>query len=175
MKYIKFLFVIMLGLLFIPFGVFAEENTDDNKKINIYFFHGNGCPHCEEAKKFFDNIDEDYKKYYNLIDYEVWYNEENAELMQKVADNLGQEVTGVPYLIIGKKTWSGYSTDYDEEIKQTIKEEYEKAVDSRYDVMDYVTSEKNDDSVGSDIFALILILLAVGGIVGGIIYARKKV
>ena len=65
------------------------------------------------------------------------------------------------------------STD-DEEIKQAIKDEYETALDSRYDVMDYVTNEEKDDSVGSDIFALILILIAVGGIVGGIMYARKK-
>lgn len=174
MKYIKFLFVIMVGLLFIPLGVFAEDNADDNKKINIYFFHGNGCPHCEEAQEFFDSIEDEYSQYYNFIDYEVWYDEDNAELMQKIADSLGQEVTGVPYLIIGKKTWSGYSTDYDEEIKQAIKDEYETALDSRYDVMDYVTNEEKDDSVGSDIFALILILIAVGGIVGGIMYARKK-
>jgi len=174
MKYIKFLFVIMIGLLFIPLGVFAEDNSDSNKKINIYFFHGNGCPHCEEAQEFFDSIEDEYGKYYNFVDYEVWYNEDNAELMQKVADTLDQEVSGVPYLIIGNKTWSGYSTDYDEEIKQAIKDEYEKDLDNRYDVMDYVNGEEKDDSVGNDIFALILILIAVGGIVGGIMYTRRK-
>ena len=32
----------------------TEENIKfDNKKINVYFFYGDGCPHCEELINFF--------------------------------------------------------------------------------------------------------------------------
>ena len=41
--------------------------------------------------------------------------------MEKVAEKLGDEVSGVPYIVIGKKSWSGYASDYDEEIMNTIK------------------------------------------------------
>ena len=174
MKKFAFIFTIIVGLLFIPFSVFAEDTDSSNDKINIYFFRGEGCSHCQEAEEFFDSIKDEYSKYYNLVDYEVWYNQDNQELMNNVADFLGQDVRGVPYIIIGKKTWKGYSSDYDEEIKQAIKDEYDKDDDSRYDIMDYLQNGKEVKSNSNDVLALILILLIVGGITGGIIYARKK-
>ena len=74
--------VLFLILLMIPFVAKAES-----KKINVYIFRGEGCPHCEEALEFFDSLekDEEYSKYYNLVKYEVWNNKDNAKLMEEVA------------------------------------------------------------------------------------------
>ena len=38
-------------------NIVQEEN-----KINIYFFWGNGCPHCEEEMEFFESIEKEYGK-----------------------------------------------------------------------------------------------------------------
>lgn len=113
--------VLFLILLMIPFVAKAES-----KKINVYIFRGEGCPHCEEALEFFDSLekDEEYSKYYNLVKYEVWNNKDNAKLMEEVAKAYDEEASGVPYIIIGEKTYSGYSSASDDEIKEAIKAAY---------------------------------------------------
>lgn len=179
MKHIKYLLVIMLCALMLPIGVFAvdESNartTTDDNKVNIYFFRGEGCSHCAEAEEFFDGIKEEYGDKYNLVDYEVWYNEDNSTLMQQVADFLGQDVSGVPYIIIGKKTWNGYSADYSEEIKKEIDSQYNTDKADRYDIMDHLTSDEKADTTGSDVLALIIIVIVVAGVVLGIFALRKK-
>ena len=181
MKKFKILFLLMISLLFIPFGVFAEDNSSDSastddKKVNIYFFRGEGCSHCAEAEEFFESIKDEYGQYYNMVDYETWYNEDNASLMEKVAEARGEEAEGVPYIIIGDQSWNGYSTDYDDAIKDKIKEVYEQDPADRYDIMNYLDSDtsKNEKSYSSDIVALILIILVSGGVISGIWFARKK-
>lgn len=168
MKKIKYLFIIFTFLFLFPFGVGAKE------KINIYFFRGNGCPHCEEAENFFNSIEGEYGKYYNLVDYETWYDTDNAELMKNVASKLGEEASGVPYIIIGKKTWNGYASSYNDDITSAIKKEYNKSSKDRYDVIEEINGKNKNSNPSSDIVAILIIVLIVGGIVYGIIVARKK-
>lgn len=195
MKKFKFILIILLALFILPFGVFAEEGEEvteeaateevaaeeateeTDNRVKLYFFRGEGCPHCADAEEFFNSIQEEYGQYFKIIDYETWYNEENAELLQKVGEVRDEEIGGVPYILIGNKSWSGYATDYDEEIKATIKSEYEKNPSDRYDIMEYVNGKKTDekeDNQASDVLALIAILVVVGGIVAGVVVARKK-
>ena len=51
MKKIKLLLVVLFAILVLPFNVFADENADSEnkevKEVNVYLFHGDGCPHCE--------------------------------------------------------------------------------------------------------------------------------
>lgn len=118
-----FSLLILTALLFVPFMVHAEET----KKINVYLFRGEGCPHCAEAEEFFDSLskDEEYSKYYKLVSYEVWYDEDNANLMNETAKKLNTEANGVPFIVIGEKYFSGYASSMDDEIKTAIKEAYE--------------------------------------------------
>lgn len=102
-----------------------EEPIDENREpINIYLFWGDGCHVCENLKKYFSDIEEEYGKYYNLIEYEVWFNEENKELMMKVGEELNQTYYAVPYLVIGDEIIVGYSVDKDVEIINTIINNY---------------------------------------------------
>ncbi len=166
MKKMKHLLLMIITCLFLlPFGTVAKE------KINIYFFKGDGCPHCEEAEEFFNSIKDEYGKYYNLVDYETWYDKENADLMKKVAAKLGEEASGVPYIIIGKKTWNGYASSYNDDITSTIKKEFNKKSNDRYDVM---KEPNKKDNISSDIVAVLIIVLVTSGIVYGIVTARKK-
>lgn len=168
MKKIKYLLLIMITFLFIiPLGVNAKE------KINVYLFRGEGCPHCQEAEEFFDSIKAEYGKYYKLVDYETWYDTNNADLMKKVAEKLDEEVSGVPYIIIGKKTWNGYADTYNDEITSAIKNEYNSS--NRYDVIEDLNGKnEKKDGIGTDIIALLILILVAGGITFGIIVARKK-
>ena len=135
MKKIKFLLVLLLAFM-IPFAVFAEgeeaeaseevtsaEVTDSgksSKEVNLYFFRGEGCSHCAEAEAWFESIEKEYGDYFTIKDYETWYNQDNAEYMQKVAESRGDEAGGVPYIIIGDYTWVGFTEEYEDEMIQAI-------------------------------------------------------
>ena len=95
------------------------DKTIDGKAI-IYFFRGEGCPHCVEAEAWFQSIEDEYGSYFKVIDYETWYNQENAELMKKVAKARGEEANGVPYIIIGDKSWMGFTQSYTDEMLKEI-------------------------------------------------------
>ena len=185
MKKFKNLIVLLLAILVIPMAVFAEGEEGDpalidtqSKEVNVYFFRGEGCPHCQDAETWFQSIEEEYGSYFQIVDYETWYNEENAELMQKVAKARNESAEGVPYIIVGNKSWSGFAEDYEEELLSEIKSEFEKDVDSRYDIMKLLDDmgnkeEKEEESNGA--VALLITILVVGGLGFGIYKARKSI
>lgn len=146
---------------------------EDKNKVNVYLFRGSSCGHCLDAVVYFSSIVGEFGQYFNLKSYEVWANSDNSDLMQKVADKLDDEVNGVPYIIIGNKTWSGFTEAYGDEMKEVIKEQYDKDSKDRYDVMNKLDSKENS-SVASDVIAVIIILSVVGAVTFGIIVARKK-
>ena len=100
-KRIKWVVLIVL-FSFLPLFVNAKEND-----ITMYFFHGDGCPHCAEEEEFISTIE---KKYKNLkIDrYEVWYNDENAELLSNVLESYSISRMGVPVTVIGDTLIMGF-------------------------------------------------------------------
>lgn len=189
MKYIKYLVVLLAIFLVLPFGVFAEDEnnttnesettaSNDDKKVNLYLFRGEGCPHCAEAEEWFDSIKGEYGDYFKVVDYEVWNDEDNAKLMEKVAKLRKEDVSGVPYIIIGDKSWNGFDESYEDEMIKQIKSVYSQDVSKRYDIMNYVndssSNSKTKKSSSSDVLALIIILIVVGGAGYGIYYARKS-
>lgn len=107
------------------------KETDD--QVTIYLFRGHGCGYCQAFLTFLNSIVDDYGKYFKLVSYEVWNDANNSKLLQKVANFTGEAAGGVPYIIIGEKVFPGYVSDWDDDIKEAIKTEYEK--DKKYDVM----------------------------------------
>ena len=45
-KYLKYLLIILVSFLLLT-NVSAKEN-----KVTLYFFHGDGCPHCAAEEEF---------------------------------------------------------------------------------------------------------------------------
>lgn len=176
MKKLKYFIILLIAALIIPFTVHAEgEESTESKEVKVYFFRGEGCSHCAEAEAWFESIEGEYGDYFEIVDYETWYNQENAELMQTVASARGEEAQGVPYIIIGNKSWNGFTESYTSEMIEQIKSEFEKDVADRYDIMKLLPEAKKDkDSTGSDIVALLIILVVVGGICYGVYKARTK-
>jgi len=177
MKTLKYLFVLLM-LLVVPVMVYAEgeeETTDTSKEVKVYLFRGEGCPHCQEAEEWFQSIEEEYGSMFNVIDYETWYDEENKALMDKVAEARGEEASGVPYIIIGNKSWNGFTESYEEEMIAEIKAEFEKDVKDRYDIMKLLPDGiKKEEKGSNDVLALILILAVVGGVCFGVYKARNN-
>lgn len=105
-----------------------NKSTDLKKKedgkVVIYFFRGEGCPHCAEAEEWFDSIQNEYGNMFKVKDYETWYDEENADFMERVAKSRGETASGVPYIIIGDKSWMGFTESYENEMLEEIKTVY---------------------------------------------------
>lgn len=156
--------------------------------INFYIFYGSGCPHCEAAMKYLDGLDKEQKAKFNLIKYEVWYNNDNANLMNGVAKLFKQdtEQLGVPFMIIGDQTIVGYADNYSEkEITSAIDKAYNAS--ERYDLAEHIDLSKgkvdngsnvpatNTGSKGtSDTATLVALGIIVIGIVGLLVFAKVK-
>ena len=147
-----FSFVLICFLLFLPIKVFAYQND----KITLYLFHGDGCPHCAEEIKYLKKIEKKYDNF-KIVKYEVWYNEENAELLKKVNETFSIEKVGVPTNIIGSTVISGFGDSTGSKIERAIEfykdNEYEDIVnkikksESDINIVDkFSDSERKQDS-----------------------------
>jgi len=174
MKNIKYLLLIVAVVMLFPLMAFAEDVEDTRAKV--YFFHGETCPHCQEARTWFESIQEEYGSKYVLVEYEVWNNEENAALMEKVSTMRNDNATGVPYIVCGDKSWIGFDeATMADEIKGQIDAVYASPVSERYDAVQEAggvvpaTEEKKPNDVVS-----LIIILVVAGLAGFGIYKARK-
>ena len=122
-KVIKLLILAFFFLL--PFNVFGLEE----EKVKLYLFYGDGCPHCADLHKFFDEIESLYGDYYNLHEYEVWYSEKNATTLFEFSKKMGMEVEGIPALFIGEKVFVGFGEEYKSQIVDAILTQYKNSYD----------------------------------------------
>lgn len=113
MKKIKFILLVFISFFLFNAEAFAKEN------IKVYFFHGDGCPHCKEENKFLEKMKDKYKKI-KVEKYEVWDNKDNQILMEKVKNKMDISENGVPLTIIGSTYVIGYSESFNDEIERII-------------------------------------------------------
>ncbi len=151
-KIISFLFICFC--LCLPFSVSALEND----KITLYFFHGDGCPHCAAEEKYLETLEDKYPDI-KIVSYEVWHNEENDNLLSQVKTALKIDKTGVPVTIIGKTYMMGYGDSTGGKIERAI-EYYQKNeyVDVVYEVKKGTFDGDIDVSLESTIFASLGVL-----------------
>ena len=111
----KKIFLIFAVLFVFVIPVQASE------KVNLYFFYGQGCPHCAKEEIFLDKLE---KENQNLAinRYEVWNNEQNSDLLSRVTKELQVSANGVPLAIVGDQAIVGYLNEQTtgEEIKGLI-------------------------------------------------------
>ena len=89
-------------------------------KVNIYLFYSKICPHCQKEEKYFETLKEKYQDKINIYTYEVTENKTNNEIMKSLKKELKENNQGVPFTIIGSKTFLGYDESFNERIENTI-------------------------------------------------------
>ena len=102
-KFKLIIFSLCISLMFIT-NISAEENL-----VNLYLFYSNTCPHCEAEMELLNELQEDYDNL-KIYKYEI-SEDENSLLLNKVSEMFDINVTGVPFTIIGEKTFFGYSEE----------------------------------------------------------------
>lgn len=105
-----------------PLTVTQRVNSANQQTtpVIIYFFWGDGCPHCAEEKPFLEKLKQQYGV--EVRAYEVWYVPENQTLFLKMARAHGFEPKSVPTTFVGKRHWVGYSQQIGQEIEAAVKE-----------------------------------------------------
>ncbi len=78
----------------------AGNAVSDSDKVVVYFFWGDGCPHCAVEKPFLEEMENKYPEL-EVKMFETWKDKENAELFQEVAEAYGIQARGVPATFIG--------------------------------------------------------------------------
>ena len=152
-----------------------KSYSENDKQITIYMFRGNGCGYCRNFLTFLNSITEEYGKYFKVVGFEVWSNEDNSKLLDKVSSFMGSEAGGVPYIIIGDKVFPGYAETYDTDIKNAIKELYDS--EEKYDVFEEYNkaidkAKKQASGNAGTIIFWNFVFIAAG--VGIILYDNKK-
>ncbi len=105
-------------LLFYPQSVFARpalpqssETTPvapSREPVVIYFFWGDGCPHCAAQKVYLADLQARYPNV-QVRAYEVWHDTVNQQIFRLMAAAYGFEPQGVPTTFIGPRHWVGFA------------------------------------------------------------------
>ena len=120
-KILSLILPLVIAAAFAPLVVLAQN------PVNVYFFWGQGCPHCEHEKEFLSELQSEYPQI-AVRDFEVWNNSENRQILIDVGGKLNIEIAGVPFTVVGDKHFIGW---YDENSTGTaIEEAVKKAIDS---------------------------------------------
>jgi len=109
-----------LGLALLPNRSVQAQSAPDGPVV-IYFFWGDGCPHCAEAEPFLADLSKRYPQV-EIKAYEVWNVKENQEIMAKMAGDFGFTPSGVPTIFIGDQYWVGYNDTIGEQIETAIQD-----------------------------------------------------
>lgn len=99
-----------------------DEKVEE-EKINVYFFYGDGCPHCAKEEEFLEEVKNDYGDKVNIFYYETWNNVDNKNKMLTVKSLLQRpENVSVPFTVVGKESYVGYNDYVGEKIELKIRE-----------------------------------------------------
>lgn len=98
----------LVVLLLLGLAPAQEAVAQSGGPTIIYFFWGDGCPHCAAAKPFLAQLTQKYPGV-QIRDFEVWDHPENREPFIRMAAKFGFEPSAVPTIFIGERYWVGYA------------------------------------------------------------------
>ncbi len=104
--------VVLVG---VPAAAQAASPAPRDPTVELVLFWGDGCPHCAEEKEWLAEAVQEHPDL-EVTEHEVWYDEDNRQLLIDTAARLGFEPTGVPVTVIGEQHWIGWSDGVRDEV-----------------------------------------------------------
>ena len=100
----------------------AEEVPveSDGTGITIYFFWGDGCPHCENEWEFFNSTLLPQYPGITVLDYETWYDRQNEKYLDTFAEAHDYTPRGVPATFIGDYHTEGFSDEIGAQFSEMV-------------------------------------------------------
>lgn len=99
----------------------SPRAEDPGNPVELTLFWGAGCPHCAAEKEWLASAVEEYPQL-TVRQYEVFHNAKNRALLDRTAEEMGFEVTGVPVTVIGDRHWVGWSEAIRDELVAAIRQ-----------------------------------------------------
>lgn len=132
--------------------------TVSAKEVTLNLFYGQECPHCEAEQEYLKTLEKKYGNELKIKKFEVWHNEENSKLLEKVRKKLNNDDKGVPFTVIGTTGITGYNENTQSQIEKLIDDAKE---NNTIDAVSYIKQGKklkqtNSDALGDDITVPIL-------------------
>lgn len=85
----------------------------------IHFFYGQGCPHCAKEEKVLREYENRYGNL-RIERYEVYFNQENMDLLEKVVERLEAYSVAVPFLVVGNEYVVGFDENFTPDMIKTL-------------------------------------------------------
>ncbi len=107
----------------VPETDIIEYGTTELEKsaLMVYYFWGDGCPHCEDQREYLEKWAEAYPEI-TIVSFETWQTPENVDIMREIGQVYDTEVRGVPATFIGDRFWTGFSAQMASQMEQKIKQ-----------------------------------------------------
>jgi thiol-disulfide isomerase/thioredoxin len=100
-----FAVIVIASLAFFLVGSSPQAGPSTPPSV-IYYFWGDGCPHCEHIKPFIDNLTQKYPDA-DIQVLEVWKNQTNQVIYAQANAAAGVTNYGVPEVIYGNVVLMG--------------------------------------------------------------------
>ena len=110
--------IFFIGVFMCP-AVATPFSSEEPGKVVLYFFWGDGCPHCAKEEIYLDNAKKKYPQL-EVKSYEVWHNRMNAVFLSRMLDSSGIKSTGVPVTFIHTEVFAGFSDRTAQEVENII-------------------------------------------------------
>ena len=102
--------VVLLAAVLVvaPLAAPFESPAAPRDEVTLYFFWGEGCPHCAAAKPMLAQLERRYPEL-EVRSFEVYNSADNQRLLAGMAEKFGIKRTGVPVFFLGQRYWVGYA------------------------------------------------------------------
>lgn len=97
-------------MMSVSFAMPVAAQSEPYQELNLYFFWGEGCPHCAKEKIFLENLKEKYPGL-KIYEFEIWHNSDNVKILQEVGEELKADISLIPFTVVGEKYNTGYLSD----------------------------------------------------------------
>lgn len=102
-------------------AIARAQTPDSEDKVVIYFFWGDGCPHCAKAKPVLEGLAQKNPRVI-LYEYEVYNSVQNQQYLQQMGDAYGFQAQYVPTIFIGDQHWVGYNEAIETDILAAVEQ-----------------------------------------------------
>jgi cytochrome c biogenesis protein CcdA len=112
----------------------GSSSTSEPDVVVVRFFYGEECPYCHRQLVAMEAWERDLDV--EIHRYEVWHDDANRALFQRLATAYGGEANAVPMTFIGERAWSGFDEDIDRRMRAAIEACSEQACIDPMQVLD---------------------------------------
>lgn len=181
MRIIKLLIIFSVVLFyFVPNFVLAQtDNAQGLQGTDLYFFEGQGCPHCAQAKIFLGQLKNQYPLL-NIRSFEVFYNQDNRQLYFAFARAYGLKLNEVPvpFILVGEKSFVGFNDTIGGQIRNEVARCAQQKCPSPSEKLSSVPPNQNFTSIKQEATGWIVIGLVIAMAIFfliKLIFRKKKI